>query len=272
MSRTYGHYIASSEPTSPHAYSPNPNSASVHHHPLSPRAAGPQSPRQQHQRSHIRRASDYRSRAVSQMSSPSTRELVVPPFPSSSSHHRTATFPSYPTMPDLASGFSNGEQQLQHQMVPQPLASEFMAMPPIPGATLRHTPIAPLPPPPPLPAAAHSLGHVRTDSVMNTTEEPRFFSSSFQGNPTGPPMPHTRRRRGNLPKDATRVLRQWFDQHLDAPYPGEEVKNQLCQRTGLQMSQVRWSPLYICLVLFAFFFRNGLLCWSHERSTLILSP
>ncbi|KAF2665729.1 hypothetical protein BT63DRAFT_74172 [Microthyrium microscopicum] len=72
---------------------------------------------------------------------------------------------------------------------------------------------------------------------MNTTEESRFYSSTFQASSAGMAS-QTRKRRGNLPKDATRVLRQWFDEHLDAPYPGEEVKNQLCLRTGLQMSQV----------------------------------
>jgi hypothetical protein len=34
------------------------------------------------------------------------------------------------------------------------------------------------------------------------------------------------------------ILRRWFDEHLEAPYPGEEVKHSLCLQTGLQMSQV----------------------------------
>jgi Homeobox KN domain len=76
--------------------------------------------------------------------------------------------------------------------------------------------------------------------VLTPTDDIRFHSGSFYA--TGSNGSHyQRKRRGNLPKDATKVLRQWFDDHLQAPYPGEEVKNELCNRTGLQISQVRLS-------------------------------
>lgn len=46
-----------------------------------------------------------------------------------------------------------------------------------------------------------------------------------------------RRRRGNLPKAITDVLRAWFQEHLDHPYPSEEEKQMFIQQTGLSMNQ-----------------------------------
>lgn len=50
---------------------------------------------------------------------------------------------------------------------------------------------------------------------------------------------HNRRRRGNLPKPVTDILRSWFHEHLDHPYPSEEDKQIFIQKTGLTISQVR---------------------------------
>lgn len=47
-----------------------------------------------------------------------------------------------------------------------------------------------------------------------------------------------KRRRGNLPKPVTDILRQWFHEHLDHPYPSEEDKQMFMSRTGLSISQV----------------------------------
>lgn len=54
-----------------------------------------------------------------------------------------------------------------------------------------------------------------------------------------------RRRRGNLPKQITDVLRIWLQDHLDHPYPSDEQKQIFIQRTGLTISQVSFqlSPL-----------------------------
>lgn len=49
----------------------------------------------------------------------------------------------------------------------------------------------------------------------------------------------TKRRRGNLPKPVTDILRAWFHEHLDHPYPSEEDKQMFMTRTGLSISQVR---------------------------------
>lgn len=47
-----------------------------------------------------------------------------------------------------------------------------------------------------------------------------------------------KRRRGNLPKAVTDILRQWFQEHMAHPYPTEEEKQALMHQTGLTMSQV----------------------------------
>lgn len=49
---------------------------------------------------------------------------------------------------------------------------------------------------------------------------------------------HNRRRRGNLPKHVTDILRSWFHDHLDHPYPSEEDKQIFMQKTNLTISQV----------------------------------
>lgn len=49
---------------------------------------------------------------------------------------------------------------------------------------------------------------------------------------------HSRRRRGNLPKEAVKVLKSWYEEHMEAPYPGEEQKFILSQKTGLELQQV----------------------------------
>jgi Homeobox KN domain len=50
--------------------------------------------------------------------------------------------------------------------------------------------------------------------------------------------PRSKRRRGNLPKQVTDILRAWFHDHLDHPYPTEEDKQAFIARTGLSISQV----------------------------------
>lgn len=47
-----------------------------------------------------------------------------------------------------------------------------------------------------------------------------------------------KRKRGNLPKHVTDILRQWFDEHENHPYPTEEEKQMLLIKTGLAMSQI----------------------------------
>ncbi|KAI4153484.1 MAG: hypothetical protein L6R39_001551 [Caloplaca ligustica] len=47
-----------------------------------------------------------------------------------------------------------------------------------------------------------------------------------------------KKRRGNLPKQTTDILRAWLHEHLDHAYPNEEQKQQLIRETGLTDKQV----------------------------------
>ena len=46
------------------------------------------------------------------------------------------------------------------------------------------------------------------------------------------------RRRGNLPKESTIILDNWFNEHITFPYPKEHEKQQLQAETGLSITQI----------------------------------
>ncbi|KAL1602117.1 homeodomain superfamily [Nothophoma quercina] len=47
-----------------------------------------------------------------------------------------------------------------------------------------------------------------------------------------------RKRRGNLPKEATNILKEWFAANRTSPYPSEDQKMELCRVTNLSLNQV----------------------------------
>ncbi|KAK9467816.1 Homeodomain-related protein [Lipomyces arxii] len=47
-----------------------------------------------------------------------------------------------------------------------------------------------------------------------------------------------KKRRGNLPKHVTDILRNWLNAHVQHPYPTEDEKLMLMQQTGLTMNQI----------------------------------
>jgi hypothetical protein len=51
-----------------------------------------------------------------------------------------------------------------------------------------------------------------------------------------------RKRRGNLPKEATNYLKAWFARNRQSPYPTEDQKIEMCRDTGLSLNQVCFSP------------------------------
>jgi len=50
--------------------------------------------------------------------------------------------------------------------------------------------------------------------------------------------PGGKKRRGNLPKPATNLLKKWLFDHLYHPYPLEEEKAMLSSQTGLSLNQI----------------------------------
>ncbi|KAL1927939.1 hypothetical protein VTP01DRAFT_3344 [Rhizomucor pusillus] len=52
------------------------------------------------------------------------------------------------------------------------------------------------------------------------------------------PEKNHKRRRGNLPKTVTAILKQWLVEHCQHPYPTEDEKLALRNRTGLTLNQI----------------------------------
>ncbi|KAF8333427.1 uncharacterized protein EI90DRAFT_2916399 [Cantharellus anzutake] len=46
------------------------------------------------------------------------------------------------------------------------------------------------------------------------------------------------KKRGKLPKEVTETLKTWLMAHKSHPYPTEDEKKMLCDKTQLNMSQV----------------------------------
>lgn len=75
--------------------------------------------------------------------------------------------------------------------------------------------------------------------------EAPYVDIRFQHNVGPEHSPFNRKRRGNLPREATNLLKEWFQNNRQSPYPGEETKLDLCNRTGLSLNQVRDFPLEV---------------------------
>lgn len=93
------------------------------------------------------------------------------------------------------------------------------------------------PPPYGYPMAYASDSEQHSPQLMSHAHQSNF---GIMGDPIDP---KNKRRRGNLPKPVTDILRAWFHEHLDHPYPSEEDKQMFMTRTGLSISQVAFMPL-----------------------------
>lgn len=83
---------------------------------------------------------------------------------------------------------------------------------------------------------AYSNGHSWPPSLPYPSNYPNMSDTSS--------ISSGRRRRGNLPKHVTDILRTWFHDHLDHPYPTDEDKQMLIRRTNLTISQVSRHSLH----------------------------
>ncbi|GMF70560.1 unnamed protein product [Aspergillus oryzae] len=88
------------------------------------------------------------------------------------------------------------------------------------------------------PMAYHSDSEQTSPQGLSHTQPSNF---GILGDPIDS---KNKRRRGNLPKPVTDILRAWFHEHLDHPYPSEEDKQMFMTRTGLTISQVIISGTY----------------------------
>ncbi|CAO3681513.1 unnamed protein product [Rhizopus stolonifer] len=83
----------------------------------------------------------------------------------------------------------------------------------------------------------HPEPHSPVPSLVSSPSPPYRHSTS-------PTMKHMtdkltiKRRRGNLPKAVTAILRDWLSKHKRHPYPTEEEKAKLAEETNLNLNQI----------------------------------
>lgn len=92
----------------------------------------------------------------------------------------------------------------------------------------------------------YSMGQYLERAPFNNGSGNSLYPLSFDSN--GDYDSKHKRRRGNLPKAVTDILRGWFADHLGHPYPTEEEKQMLMVQTGLAMSQVRQTDTFLELM------------------------
>ncbi|KAG0293735.1 hypothetical protein BGZ96_002377 [Linnemannia gamsii] len=132
---------------------------------------------------------------------------------------------------------------IHHSMVPSVSAS---SSPVAPGASS----ISRTTPPIAVAATGHHQ-HIRnmdpsatTSGTSSTHAGPSGTQPSTQADPSctnstnGNNVDPNRKRRGNLPKSVTSVLKSWLVQNAIHPYPTEEEKMRLSEATQLSMNQI----------------------------------
>ena len=77
---------------------------------------------------------------------------------------------------------------------------------------------------------------------MNSTDT---FSDTQPPAETPIELPLEKKRK-QLPKSATDLLRNWIHQHAKHPYPTDEEKKELCAATGLSMTQLCNWMINVC--------------------------
>ncbi|KAJ8113633.1 hypothetical protein OPT61_g4268 [Boeremia exigua] len=68
--------------------------------------------------------------------------------------------------------------------------------------------------------------------------EQNYYDVRFQQHVGVDHNAFNRKRRGNLPKEATNILKEWFSANRNSPYPTEDQKLDLCRMTNLTLNQV----------------------------------
>ncbi|KAF1968914.1 hypothetical protein BU23DRAFT_255444 [Bimuria novae-zelandiae CBS 107.79] len=171
-------------------------------------------------------------------------------------HHRpslpfvTQNAPLATHMRHQSSPVPQGHAQYQHHAPP---ARQSVSVPssyaPHPSQYDRRPSYYPEPQPP-----VHGHGYERAQAQTAYYVQQPGYVAHGPYNPHAPPQTYTgytfqqahvldpnsfnRKRRGNLPKEATAVLKKWFQDHRESPYPTEDEKVQLMATCGLTLNQV----------------------------------
>ncbi|KAG0299585.1 hypothetical protein BGZ97_003622, partial [Linnemannia gamsii] len=83
-------------------------------------------------------------------------------------------------------------------------------------------------------ASGASSTHAGPSGAQSSSHADPNCTNSSNGNNVDP----NRKRRGNLPKSVTSVLKSWLVQNAIHPYPTEEEKMRLSEATQLSMNQI----------------------------------
>ncbi|EOA84502.1 uncharacterized protein SETTUDRAFT_20039 [Exserohilum turcica Et28A] len=164
---------------------------------------------------------------------------AAPPVPSVYSHRPS---PSYPPPHQQAPPM---HPHVRHQSSPAPQGHIPFAQP------SAHAPIAQSAYQPPM--GQQSYYHDHQAPAYSSYDRPQdsfyprpaysgydapYGDIRFQHNVGLDHNAFNRKRRGNLPKEATNLLKDWFAANRQSPYPTEDQKMELCNRTGLSLNQV----------------------------------
>lgn len=84
----------------------------------------------------------------------------------------------------------------------------------------------------------HVSGPTPNMSGSNTMPSVETEPSSSAGGDAQSNMDPNRKRRGNLPKSVTSVLKNWLVQNAIHPYPTEDEKTKLAEATRLSLNQI----------------------------------
>ncbi|KAG0340164.1 hypothetical protein BG000_000542 [Podila horticola] len=85
---------------------------------------------------------------------------------------------------------------------------------------------------------SHASGPIPNMSGSNTVSSVETEPSSSAGADVQSNMDPNRKRRGNLPKSVTSVLKNWLVQNAIHPYPTEDEKIKLAEATQLSLNQI----------------------------------
>ncbi|KAI9762949.1 MAG: hypothetical protein M4579_000012 [Chaenotheca gracillima] len=163
---------------------------------------------------------------------PPLQRPAVPPLPHFEEGLRTGSRPSdfsRPYTPQLQDPGYAGLPAPQQGALSYPMVSPHEP----------HSPYASGPPPMYALERRGSYRQGRSDVEFASSPGPRSHEGGFEmAGETQHDGRGGRRRRGNLPRETTDILRRWYDAHVDHPYPNEDEKQELGRQTGLMQTQI----------------------------------
>ncbi|KAF2155783.1 hypothetical protein K461DRAFT_274813 [Myriangium duriaei CBS 260.36] len=171
---------------------------------------------------------------------------------------RTSALEPRATSPDRAGGLprpvfsrkrsydSMGASLEREQRLPPPMGWSGPTQGPL--LTTRRPSYHPVSPPPPpfRPYSTTGAPMTRPPMIDGHAMIPHPHSAVEAGSPPGmyprPPVYDYQlskaRKRSNLPKESTDIMKRWFEAHLDNPYPSEDEKKFFAQKAGINLTQV----------------------------------